>query len=321
MNIEQLASHDILGPLQGRDFLTLRDYAPEEIGALLELATALKKMQQQGKRHDLLAGKNLAMLFHKSSTRTRLSFEVGINQLGGHALVLSASELQLGRGETIEDTARVLSRYVDALMIRTYGHAEVETLAEHADIPIINGLTDSYHPCQVLADLQTVQERFGTLQGLRLAYVGDGNNMANSLLIGCVKMGMEILMCTPPGFMPDADVLAYVQQLGSTTGGRVEISHEPLSAAKGAHVLYTDVWVSMGQETETAERRKAFTGFQINAELLGEAADEAIVLHCLPAHRGEEITGEVLDGRQSAVFDQAENRLHAQKALMAALMR
>lgn len=316
-----IAAHKQLGPLQGRDFLTLRDFTPAEIEALLDLAGTLKRQQAEGIPHPILTGKNLAMLFNKSSTRTRISFEVAINQLGGHALVLSAAELQIGRGETVEDTARVLSRYVDGFMIRTFAHDEVETLAKHADIPIINGLTDSYHPCQILADLLTVRERFRRLKGIRLAYIGDGNNVANSLLIGCAKMGMEIVMCTPEDYMPDPEVTAYAQSLCARTGAKVELVHNPEEAATGAHALYTDVWVSMGQEEESAKRRADFTGFQINGTLQAKAHKDVIILHCLPAHRGEEITGEVIDGSRSAVFDQAENRLHAQKALLACLMR
>lgn len=318
---DYIASHPILGALKGRDFLTLRDYSPEEIQALIVLASTLKRLQREGTPHRLLAGKSLAMLFYKSSTRTRISFEVGINQLGGHAVVVHASELQLGRGETIEDTARVFSRFVDGVMIRAYAHSDVESFAQYADIPVINGLTDSYHPCQVLADLQTIWERFGTLRGLRFTYIGDGNNMAHSLAIGCVKMGMETVICTPPEFAPDPDVVEYVEELSATTGGRLELAHDPMAAAKGAHVLYTDVWVSMGQESERQQRMQAFAGFQLNRDVLEAAHADAIVLHCLPAHRGEEISADVMDGDQSLVFDQAENRLHAQKALMAALMR
>lgn len=321
MGPDYLAAHPVLAPLKGRDFLTLRDYSPEEIQALLDLACELKRLQKEGTPHRLLPGKALAMLFYKSSTRTRISFEVGIKQLGGHAVVLNADELQLGRGETIEDTARVLSRFVDGFMIRTYAQEDVVQFAEHADIPIINGLTDMYHPCQVLADLQTIYERFGALRGLKFTYIGDGNNMAHSLAIGCVKMGMETVICTPPDYQPDPEVVAYVQEVASETGGSLTLHHDPLAAAEDAHVLYTDVWVSMGQEEEAARRRQAFAGFQINAETLARADRSAIVLHCLPAHRGEEITADVIDGPQSAVFDEAENRLHAQKALMAALMR
>lgn len=301
--------------------LTLRDFTPEEIHALIVFAGTLKRLQKEGVPHPLLAGKTLAMLFYKHSTRTRVSFQVGIHQLGGTAVVLHASELQLGRGESIEDTARVLSRFVDGVMIRTYAQEDLETFARYADVPVINGLTDMYHPCQVLADLQTVWERFGTLRGLRLAYIGDGNNVANSLAIGCVKMGMEAVICTPPQYTPNPEVLAYVRGLCAQTGGRLELVHDPREAARGAHVLYTDVWVSMGQEQERAAREKAFAGFQINREVLALADRDAIVLHCLPAHRGEEITADVIDGPQSAVFDEAENRLHAQKALMAAVMR
>lgn len=299
----------------------MRDYTPEEIQALLDLACELKRLQREGQTHHLLSGKNLAMLFYKASTRTRVSFEVGIKQLGGGAVVLHADDLQLGRGETIEDTARVLSRFVDGFMIRTFAQSDVETFASYADIPIINGLTDLYHPCQVLADLQTVYEHFGVLAGLKVTYIGDGNNMAHSLAIGCVKMGMETVICTPPEFMPDPEVMAYVKQLAPETGASVSFVHDPLEAAEGAHVLYTDVWVSMGQEDEALRRRQAFAGFQINDETLARADRSAVVLHCLPAHRGEEITTEVIEGPQSLVFDEAENRLHAQKALMAALMR
>lgn len=321
MGPDYLAAHPVLARLQGRDFLTLRDYSPEEIQALIDLACELKRLQREGTTQRLLPGKALAMLFYKSSTRTRVSFEVGIHQLGGYAVVLHANELQLGRGESIEDTARVLSRFVDGFMIRTFDQNDVERFAEYADIPIINGLTDLYHPCQVLADLQTIYERFGALRGLKFTYIGDGNNMAHSLAIGCVKMGMETVICTPPDFKPAPEVVAYAEQVAGETGGSLTLHHDPLEAAEGAHVLYTDVWVSMGQEEETARRREAFAGFQINGQTLARADRSAIVLHCLPAHRGEEITAEVIDGPQSAVFDEAENRLHAQKALMAALMR
>lgn len=318
---EYITNNPVLPSLKGRDFLTLSDYTPEEIRALLHLAAELKKQRDSQSARTLLQGKTLGMLFHKSSTRTRISFEVAITQLGGHAVVLNAAELQLGRGETIEDTARVLSRYVNGFMIRTFGHDEVETLAQHATIPIINGLTDSFHPCQVLADLQTIQERFATLSDVRVVYIGDGNNVAHSLAIGCALMGMDIVICTPPNFTMDHAVTEKVKQVCEQTNGTLHIVHDPEEAATDAHVLYTDVWVSMGQEEETERRRQQFLGFQIHKGLLERAHSDAIVMHCLPAQRGEEITADVLEGPQSVVFDQAENRLHAQKALLAALMR
>jgi ornithine carbamoyltransferase len=301
---------------QGRDFISLKDYAPEEISHLLDLAQELKAMQKQGRPHHFLAGKTLGMIFHKSSTRTRVSFEVGMFQLGGHALYLGA-DLQLNRGETIADTARTLSRYLDGIMIRTFAHQDVLDLAEHATIPVINGLTDLLHPCQVLADLMTIREQKGSLKGLKLAYVGDGNNMAHSLMYGGAKMGMHVAIGSPQGYQPKAEIVAMAQEIARETGGSVEVTKSPEQAVSGADVVYTDVWASMGQEAEKAERARIFAPYQVNAGLLKVAKDGFIFLHCLPAYRGLEVTDEVIDGPHSCVFDQAENRLHAQKAIMA----
>lgn len=320
MDRDHILTHRTLAGMRGRDFLALKDYEPAEIAAILDLAQELKREQKAGVPHPILSGRTLAMLFHKASTRTRISFEVGMLQLGGHAVVLSAADLQLGRGETLADTSAVLSRYVDGLVIRTYSHADVEELARHATIPIINGLTDLLHPCQVLADLLTIAERRNELKGVRFVYVGDGNNMAHSLMVGCVKMGMDCVICTPPGFGPNPAIVAYVEEQAALTGGSLTLCHDPLSAATEADVLYTDVWVSMGQEEEGARRLAAFEGFQINSELVAAAKADVMVMHCLPAHRGEEVTAEAIDGPHSVVFDQAENRLHAQKALLAALL-
>lgn len=305
---------------QGRDFLSLYDYTPEEIHYLLQVAMDLKYKQKNGIPHPYLAGKTLGMIFQKNSTRTRVSFEVGMYQLGGMALFLSANDLQIGRGEPIKDTARVLSRYLDGIMIRTYSHDEVLELAEYADIPVINGLTDLLHPCQALADLMTIKEHKGQLAGLKMVYVGDGNNMAHSLMYGGAKMGMHVVVASPAGYEPDETVTKQATAVAAETGGSISITTDVKEAAHDADVLYTDVWASMGQEEEAAERRKAFAGYQINQELLQLAKPDVIVLHCLPAHRGEEITDEVIEGPHSAVFDEAENRLHAQKAIMALLM-
>ena len=301
---------------QGRDFISLKDYAPEEITHLLDLAQELKARQKQGRPHHLLAGRTLGMIFHKSSTRTRVSFEVGMFQLGGHALYLGA-DLQLNRGETIADTARTLSRYLDGIMIRTFAHKDVLDLAEHASIPIINGLTDLLHPCQVLADLLTIREKKCSLKGLKLAYVGDGNNMAHSLMFGGAKMGLHVSIGSPLGYQPKAEIVAAAWGIAKETGGSVEVTKSPEQAVSGADVVYTDVWASMGQEGEKAERARIFAPYQVNAGLLKAAKDDCIFLHCLPAYRGLEVTDEVLDGHHSVVFDQAENRLHAQESIMA----
>lgn len=298
--------------LKGRDFLTVYDWSPEELDQMLATADMLKMRQKMGVQDQPLRGKTLGMIFTKSSTRTRLSFEVGIYQLGGYGLFLSANDLQLRRGETIADTARVLSRYLDGIMIRTFAHKDVEDLAEYASIPVINGLTDWQHPCQAMGDLMTIREKKRRLAGLKLAFLGDGNNVAHSLMEAGAKFGMEIVIGCPRGFEPDPVVVAR-------TGARVVIG-EPETAIDGADVVYTDVWASMGQETEAIERARIMHPFQINRELLALAKPDAIFLHCLPAHRGEEVTDEIMDGPQSAVWDQAENRLHVQKAIMALTM-
>jgi len=305
---------------KGRDFISLHDFSQDELSCFLDVAKELKVEQKAGRPHTALQGKTLGMIFTKSSTRTRVSFEVGMYQLGGHALFLSGRDIQLGRGETIADTARVLSRMVDGVMIRTFSHQEVLDLAEFATIPIINGLTDLLHPCQVLADLMTIQEHKGRLAGLKLAYIGDGNNMAHSLMYGCAKMGLHVVIASPQGYKPDPLIVAMAQADAKNNGGLVEVVDDPLEAIKGADVLYTDVWASMGQEEEVKVRKAAFEGYQINSNSLKLAHQSAIVLHCLPAHRGEEITNDVIEGVQSVVFDEAENRLHAQKAIMALVM-
>jgi len=305
---------------RGRDFLSLYDYTPEEINFMMDFAERLKDEHKKGITHHLLKGKTLGMIFQKNSTRTRVSFEVGMYQLGGYALFLSRNDLQLGRGETIEDTGRVFSRYLDGIMIRTFDQAEVEKLAEAADIPVINGLTDLLHPCQALADIFTIREHKGKLGGIKLVYVGDGNNVANSLLIAGAKMGMNVVVCCPPGYEPDKGVLKKAISTAELTGAEIQVLNDPASALSGADVVYTDVWASMGQESEAQKRAEVFKPYQLNGELIKKAKDDCIVMHCLPAHRGEEITDEVMDGEQSVVFDQAENRLHVQKAVMALIM-
>jgi len=299
--------------LKGRSFTRMADWSRDELLAALDLADDLKQRQQRREEHHLLPGRTLAMIFQKPSTRTRVSFEVGMTQLGGHALYLAAGDLQLGRGETLRDTATVLSRYVDGIMIRTFAQDDVEELARHASIPVINGLTDSSHPCQALADVMTIRERLGTFEGVRVAYLGDGNNVCASLMVACAKLGADFVAATPEGYEPEDEVVGIARE----AGGNVEVVHDPRAAAAGANVLYTDVWTSMGQDEERERRLRDLANFGIDADLLATAADEAIVLHCLPAHYGEEITEEVLYGPQSAVWDEAENRLHAQKALLA----
>src|SRR2546423_927045 len=303
--------------LKGRSFTRVADWSRDDLLAVLDLADEVKRLQQAGEEHHLLPGRTLGMIFQKPSTRTRVSFEVGIYELGGIGLYLSAAGLQLGRGETVKDTARVLSRYLDAIMIRTFAQSDVEELAEHADIPVINGLTDSSHSCQALADVMTVRERFGRLAGLRVAYLGDGNNVCASLMVACAKLGADFVAATPPGYRPEDRVV----ELARAVGGNVELTDDPREAARGADVLYTDVWTSMGQEEERERRLRDLAGYGIDAELVRLAGEDAIVLHCLPAHYGEEISEDVLYGPQSAVWDQAENRLHAQKALLALVVR
>ena len=295
-----------------RDFLAITDFSRDEIQRLFELA---KKMKSRTYRETPLSGKTLAMIFAKSSTRTRVSFEVGAYQLGGQALFLSSKDIQIGRGEPIPDTARVLSRYVDGIMIRTFDHGEVEELAQYATIPVINGLTDLTHPCQVLADLFTIQEHLGGWEGKRIAWVGDGNNMANSWLEAAQVLGFELRLACPEGFEPNRAKFEAAQKHAEVT-----VTEVPEEAVEGAHVVNTDVWASMGQEGEAEARRNAFKGYTVDVDLMKLAAPKAIFLHCLPAHRGEEVTGEVIDGPQSRVWDEAENRLHVQKALLATLM-
>ncbi|MFD1776616.1 ornithine carbamoyltransferase [Paenibacillus rhizophilus] len=306
--------------LKGRDFLELDDYSPEEIQYLIDLAIELKRKQKNGEVYQPLLGKTIGLIFEKSSTRTRVSFEVGMFQLGGHALFLSKNDIQLGRGETVGDTAQVMSRYLDGIMIRTFGHDKVEELARYASVPVINGLSDLAHPCQVLADYQTVYEQKGRLKGLKLAYIGDGNNMAHSLLLGGAKLGVHVSIAGPEGYEPDAAVVAKAREIAKETGSEIVITRSPEEAVKDADVIYTDVWASMGFEEEQLAREAAFKDFQVNEELVKGAKSDYMFLHCLPAHRGEEVTAEVIDGPNSFIFDEAENRLHAQKALMAALM-
>ena len=300
-----------------KDLLKLLDLTTEEILEILDTADILKDLRKKGVPHPFLAGKTLAMIFEKSSTRTRVSFETGIYQLGGNGIYLSDKDSQIGRSEPVEDTARVLSRYCDGIMIRTFAQKEVETLAKYATIPVINGLTDFCHPCQVLADLQTIREHKGALEGKKLCYIGDGNNMANSLIVGGLKCGMKVSIGCPDAYRPDPQVLAFAEAYP----GMLQVTPDILEAAKDADVLYTDVWASMGQEGEAAQRRKVFEGYQINSAVMEAAAPDAMVLHCLPAHRGEEITAEVFEAHAQEIFDEAENRLHAQKAVMYLLMK
>ncbi len=300
-----------------KHLLKLLDLSPSEIGELLDLADQFKAEQKQGIAHPHLQGKTLGMIFEKASTRTRVSFEVGMHQLGGHALFLSSRDLQIGRGEPVQDTARVLSRYLDGVMIRTFAQSEVEDLARYGSIPIINGLTDFCHPCQVLADLMTVREHKGAISGLNMCYIGDGNNMANSLIVGFLKMGANVRIACPKGYEPDGRILAFAKDYGE----RFLLTNEPLKAAEGADVIFTDVWASMGQEGEQAEREQAFAGYQVNAALLQAAHPGCMVQHCLPAHRGEEITAEVFEAHAGEIFDEAENRLHAQKAVLVSCMK
>ncbi len=318
MNTEAAAS--IAATLKNKDLLTLFDFSSDEIKYLLERAETMKTEQKQGKLSTALAGKSLGMIFENASTRTRVSFEVGMTQLGGHALFLSPRDLQIGRGESLRDTAKVLSRYVDAIMIRTNSHEKVEELAEYADIPIINALTDLYHPCQALADLLTVKEHKGTWDGLKACFIGDGNNVAHSWIIACTKLGMDASLAVPKGYEPDAEVWRKIEELALEMGTKVTCTNDPAEAAYKADVVYTDVWTSMGSEAEQDKRLNDFKGFQINEELMSHAADDYIFLHCLPAHRGEEVSAEVIDGSHSVIYDEAENRLHAQKAVLEAVI-
>ncbi len=299
-----------------KHLLKMLDLSTEEIIEILNLADQLKYEQKNGIEHKRLQGKTLGMIFQKSSTRTRVSFETGMYQLGGYPLFLSANDLQIGRGEPVQDTARVLSRYLDGIMIRTFAQKEVEDLAEYGNIPIINGLTDFSHPCQVLADLMTIREHKNKLEGLNFCYIGDGNNMANSLTVGCLKVGMNVTLACPEGYYPDVEILEFVKQYPD----KFKIVSNPVEAAKNADVLYTDVWASMGQESEAEIRKQAFKGYQINDDVMAVTNPECMVLHCLPAHREEEITNKVFEEHANEIFDEAENRLHAQKAVMVMVM-
>jgi ornithine carbamoyltransferase len=310
----------IIGGEYMKHLLSLNDLTTEEIEQILTLAAKLKKDLKNGVENKILKGKTLGMIFAKSSTRTRVSFEVGMYQLGGTALYLNANDIQLGRGEIIYDTANVLSRYLDGIMIRTFKQSDVEDLAKYGSIPVINGLTDLFHPCQILADLQTIQEQKGRLQGLKLAYVGDGFNIANSLLHGCAKVGMNIAIATPKGYECDAKIVEEAKATAKLVGSKITVTNDPELAFYNADVMYTDTWISMGQEDEKESRMKAFMPYQVNAKLVSKAKDNAIFLHDLPAYRDFEVTAEIIDGPNSFIFDQAENRMHAQKAVMALLM-
>lgn len=298
-----------------KHLLKLQDLTQKEIMEILNLADQLKFEHKHGIEHKKLKGKVLGMIFTKSSTRTRVSFETGMYQLGGTALFLSSNDIQLGRGEPIKDTARVLSRYVDGIMIRTFKQSDVEDLAKYGSVPIINGLTDFCHPCQVLADLMTIREYKGLFKGLKLCFIGDGNNMANSLIVGCIKVGMKVSIACPKNYMPDSEIVKW-----GFEQGMLEITEDIMQAVKDADAVYTDVWASMGEESEAEIRKVAFKNYQVNDKVMSQAKSDAIVLHCLPAHRGEEITDEVLEAHANEIFDEAENRLHAQKAVMVKVM-
>lgn len=303
--------------MKGKDLLSIHDLSREEINQILDTAHILKMKQKLGEIYHPLKGKTLGMIFQKFSTRTRVSFEVGMWQLGGYALFLGANDLQLNRGETIADTARNLSRYLDGIMIRTYSHQDVVDLADYSSVPVINGLTDLLHPCQVLADLFSIREKKEKLEGLKLVYIGDGNNMAHSLMFGGAKMGMHVVICSPSGFEPDPEITRLSRIDAAKTGASIDIQDDLAEAVQTADIIYTDVWTSMGMEDEYKQRLESFSRFQVNSALLEKAKDDLLVMHCLPAHRGEEITDDVVDGPRSIVFDQAENRLHVQKAILA----
>ncbi|MDT2048115.1 MULTISPECIES: ornithine carbamoyltransferase [Bacillaceae] len=306
--------------LKGKDLLTLKDLTPEDIMFLLESAISLKEKHKNGEIVKTLEGKTLGMIFEKSSTRTRVSFEAGMLQLGGNALFLSSQDLQIGRGETIGDTAQVLSQFIDAIMIRTFEHSKIEELAEYASIPVINGLTDDYHPCQALADLLTIYEHKQTFRGLKLAYVGDGNNVAHSLMIACAKMGIDCSIGCPSGYEPKAFVTEYAKKVANETGATITITEDPVEAVQNADAIYADVWTSMGQEEEAKKRLEVFASYQVNDELVQHAKSDYLFLHCLPAHREEEVTASIIDGPNSVVFQQAGNRMHVQKALLQAIL-
>lgn len=297
-----------------KHFLTMLELSKQEFEEILNTAKSLKRAQQQP-----LKGKVLGMIFEKPSTRTRVSFEVGMQQLGGHAVYLNKDDIQIGRGETVADTARVLSRYCDFLMARVFSHSTLEEMAKYSSVPVINGLSDTHHPCQIMGDLLTLQEKFGKLMGLKLAYVGDGNNVCNSLLIGCAMAGVHISVGCPSGYAPNKDVLREANGISKSTGSRIEITEDPVDAVRNAHAIYTDTWVSMGDESQKEEREKAFKTYQVNSVLGHYAAPNWVFMHCLPAHRGQEVTNDVIDGKHSVVWDEAENRLHIQKAILAFL--
>jgi len=307
--------------LKGRHFLRVADWKPSELKAVLDLGDELKMLLARGRPHKLLPGRSIALIFNKASTRTRVSFEVGICQLGGTGVSITAAHTHLARGETLKDTACVLSRYVDAIVIRTGPHSDVDELASYSSVPVLNALTDSSHPCQALADVMTIRERFGHLDEVRLAYLGDGNNVCASLMVAAAKLGMSFIAACPPGYEPSKQALADADEAAGESGAKIEIVNDPERAARDADVLYTDVWVSMGQEEEHDKRLADFQGYSIDERLLALARPEAFVMHCLPAHYGEEISEEIAHGPRSAIWDQAENRLHAQKALMALVMR
>ena len=315
-----LTDYKLNVPFAKKHMLNLQDYTKEELFALISLALRLKAERKAGIPHPLLAGKTLGMIFAKSSTRTRVSFEVGMYQLGGHALFLNSNDIQLNRGETVSDTAKVLSRYLDGIMIRTFDHADVVALAQYGSIPVINGLTDLHHPCQVLADIMTVYEQKQRIKGLKMAFIGDGHNMAHSLLEICSIVGIDIAIACPNGYQPNGSIVQACISNGKKSGAKVVVTANPAEAAADADVVYTDVWTSMGQEAETAKRMRDFHGYVVDGALFGKAKPDAMFLHCLPAHRGEEVMAEIIDGPNSFVLDEAENRLHAQKAVMAVLM-
>lgn len=306
--------------LKGRDFISLMDFSTQELSYLLDLASEIKAKTKSGVLEPVLKDKNLVLIFSKPSLRTRVSFETGMRQLGGNSLTLKQDEINLGVRETIADTARVLSRYADCVMIRTFAHSDVEEFAKYASVPTINGLTDDSHPCQIMADLLTIKEHFKKLKGLKLVYSGDGNNVANSLLVGCALMGLDVTIACPKGYEPMEKYVEFAKKAALKTGSKVAIEHDPKKAVEGANIIYTDVWASMGQESEASIRKEIFKSYQVNDELCSCASDDVIVLHCLPAHREEEITHSVLEKNADVIFEQAENRMHAQKAIMAAIV-
>lgn len=310
----------IVDSLKGKDLLSLADYTSEEVQQLIDLAIQLKTITKAGKCPTLLEGKTLAMIFEKNSTRTRISFEVGMHQLGGKGMFMNARDLQIGRGESVHDTAHVMSGYVDGIMIRANSHAMVAELAEHASIPVINGLTDLAHPCQALADLETIKEVKGEFKGLKLAYIGDGNNVAHSLVVAAAHVGMDVVVASPTNYEPSGEAMKIATEIATQNGSTVTFTNDPFEAAKDADVIYTDVWTSMGQEEESAKRLKDFEGFQISEALVANAKADYMFLHCLPAHREEEVATTIIDGDNSYIFQQAENRLHAQKAVLVSVL-